>query len=504
MKAVILPTKNPGLLSPIYNWTSDYLIPVVNKPVAEHLVELLLNNNIRDIIFVMNHLPYETEYYFGMGERWGCNISYGLIKEYQGMVPSLSRIQNKLDETFICFHVNTVTNIDISSFIDFHYGLNGDLTTAIPIENIFGPDVESTLPFIMGPELLSSLLASNQEHDMKGIADHAAERGMKTLNHESAFGFYEIKDLNDYNNVNREILQGKIKGINIPGKEIRKGVWIGRQSFIHPDAEIIPPLLIGSNSNVRGSVSIGECSVIGNDVIIDADSDVKRSIIYDKTYVGINTEIRDSIVRKNFIFNLPCMSKLYVTDDSILGNMDKTLFMSKFTTIYNSIAALVLFLFFSPLTLILYLYHLMLPSRDYLNVESRYGSYRSKDMQGEPEISVIRHYYFNSNSALIRKLPGLINVIKGDISLVGNSTLSEKEVTSLTEEWQKVRFEAPTGLIHLWETEKNLSISWEDKIVSESYYATKRSFVGDVIILLKFLFRIKERKLKDHSEPLSV
>ena len=67
MKAVILPTKYPRLLTPLCNWTSDYLIPVVNKPLAEHLVELLLGNNIRDIIFLMNHLPHETESYFGMG-----------------------------------------------------------------------------------------------------------------------------------------------------------------------------------------------------------------------------------------------------------------------------------------------------------------------------------------------------------------------------------------------------------------------------------------------------
>ena len=504
MKAVILPTKNPGLLSPLCNWTSDYLIPVVNKPVAEHLVELLLGNNIRDIIFLMNHLPHETESYFGMGERWGCNISYGLIREYEGIIPALTRVQNRLDDVFLCFHVNTITNIDISSFIDFHYAHYGDLSIARPAGQKDVQTREDTFPFIMSNETLSSLTASDQNPDLASIAYRASEQGLKVLNYSSVFSFYRIQDLNDYQNVNCAILKGKIRGINIPGKEVRKSVWVGRQSFIHPDAEIIPPLLLGANSNVRSDVSIGECSVIGNDVIIDADSDVRRSIIYDKTYVGTNTEIHDSIVRKNFIFNLPCMSKLYVNDDSILGNMDKSLFISKLTTVYNTFAAIALFLFFSPLILILYLYHLTFPSKCYLDTESRYGNYRSTDMQGESQISVIRHYYFNSNSALIRKLPDLINVIKGDIRLVGNSTLSENEVNALTEEWQKVRFEAPTGLIHLWETEKNLTISWEDKIISESFYASTRSFMGDILILLKFLIQIKDRKVKDNSEPVSV
>ena len=71
MKAVILPTKNPGLLSPICNWTSDYLIPVVNKPIAEHLLELLLENGVRDI----RRLPFRgpTDTSIIVGKRTGAH-----------------------------------------------------------------------------------------------------------------------------------------------------------------------------------------------------------------------------------------------------------------------------------------------------------------------------------------------------------------------------------------------------------------------------------------------
>jgi hypothetical protein len=198
------------------------------------------------------------------------------------------------------------------------------------------------------------------------------------------------------------------------------------------------------------------------------------------------------------------MSNLYVSDDSILGNMDKKLFSEKSHAVYNFLAGLVMFFFFSPLILILFLYSKLFPSKKYLNIEKRYGGYCSTNMTGDSELSVIRQYYFDSNSSLIRKLPGLLNVIKGEINLVGNSTLTKNEIDSLTEEWQKIRFEAPTGLIQLWETDKNLTISWEEKIISESFYASTRTFKGDIIILLKFLFQRKDRKVEDHSEPISV
>ena len=503
MKAVILPTENPELLNPLCNWTSDYLIPVVNKPIAEHLLELLLDNGIRDIIFILNHLPYETEKYFKKGERWGCSISYSLVKKYEGIIPALSQVQKRLNDAFICLPVNTVTNTNISSFAKFHNEQPGEVTIPEIVKSERSTGTGGSYPFIMSPGIASYLADYKQNLSLYQIIDHISGLGLKHLVFPSTFDYHIIRSINDYINVNRAILKGEIKGINMPGKEIKNGVWVGRQTFIHPEAEIIPPVLIGSNCNIRNSVSLGECSIIGDYVIADKEADIKESIIYEKTYIGTNTEIKDSFVRKNYIFNTPNMSNLYVNDDSILGNMDKKLFSEKLNTVYNFFAGLFLLLFFSPFILILVLYNLLFPLKKYFNTEKRYGSYRSTSMTGEPELSIIRQYYFNSCSSFIRKLPGLINVIKGEINLVGNSTLSKDELDSLTEEWQKIRFEAPTGLIHLWETDKNLTISWEEKIISESYYASTRTFTGDIKILLKFLFQLKDRKVKDHSEPIS-
>lgn len=504
MKAVLLPVDNPGLLSPIYNWTSDYLIPIVNKPVAEHLVELLLNNDVREMIFILNHQPHETENYFKTGERWGCNISYSLVREYTGIIPSLAPIQNRLDEPFLCIPVNTVTNIDISSFINLNNEKAGDLTIPLSINHKHGSETRKSYPFIMSPEALSTLIEYKENPNLFRIRDYIKDRGLKSLTFSSEFDLYPVRSLNEYYTVNKAILMGNIKGINIPGKQIKKGVWVGRQSFIHPAAGITPPALIGSNCNVRSPVSLGECSVISNNVIIDSGSTVKRSIIYEDTFVGSNTEINDSIVRQNFIFNMPCMSKLYAGDDSILGNMNRRVFSEKINAVYNSLAGLALFIFFSPLIVLLYFYHTLFPRKGYMCIEKKYGDYRSTNMLGEPELAVIRKYYFRSKNTLIRKLPGLINVIKGEINLIGISTLSGNEVKSLTEEWQKVRFKAPTGLIHLWETEKKPAVTWEEKIISESYYASTRTFTGDILILLKFFFQRKGRKADEGSQPVSV
>jgi NDP-sugar pyrophosphorylase family protein len=69
MKAIILPVGKPDLLNPLTTWLPEFLLPVVNKPIVEHLIELLVRHNIRDIILILKHMPYETEQYLGSGQN---------------------------------------------------------------------------------------------------------------------------------------------------------------------------------------------------------------------------------------------------------------------------------------------------------------------------------------------------------------------------------------------------------------------------------------------------
>jgi NDP-sugar pyrophosphorylase family protein len=500
MKAVILPTGNPDLLRPINNWIPEFLIPVVNKPVIEHLLELLLINNVRDIILVLKHMPYETEKYFGKGERWGCNISYSLERTYEGILPAIKRIQPRLNDSFICLPENIITNIDISSFVRTHEKSGADITFPILEKWLHSSDSMESYPFIINPRTLSRFINSfPTTWNLKQIIDNLSNQcGLNVQTYKAPFDYYTIRDLNDYVNINRIVLNGQLRGINIPGRQIKKGVWVGRHTQIHPGVELHPPLVIGNSCNIRNLVSIGEDTVIGDNVIVDSGADIKKSIIYNDTYIGAHTEINDSIIRKKFMFNLPRMLNIYVSDDFILGNLDRNTVIKKIGRFINSAAALALFLIFSPLMLQCLLLHMMFPSKRFLFKEERYGTYKPDDITGESKPELINMFLFRSKIGLINKLPGLINVIKGDINLIGNSALTRDEVASLSEDWEKIRFNGPSGLFHSWEVEQAGDISWEEKIVTENYYACTRSFWGDVGIFLKY-FLPKRKGVYRHS-----
>lgn len=88
----------------------------------------------------------------------------------------------------------------------------------------------------------------------------------------------------------------------------------------------------------------------------------------------------------------------------------------------------------------------------------------------------------------IDELPQLFNVLKGDMSIVGNRPLPLYEAELLTTDEYVDRFMAPSGLTGLWQVEKrgeSGKMSAEERKMLDIYYANNFSFLMDVKIILK-------------------
>jgi lipopolysaccharide/colanic/teichoic acid biosynthesis glycosyltransferase len=102
-------------------------------------------------------------------------------------------------------------------------------------------------------------------------------------------------------------------------------------------------------------------------------------------------------------------------------------------------------------------------------------------IENDPRITRLGNFLRKSS---LDELPQLFNVLLGDMQLVGNRPLPVYEAEALSEEWQKLRFQAPAGITGLWQISGRSNMSAEERLVLDNYYAITYSFWGDIKILL--------------------
>ena len=127
----------------------------------------------------------------------------------------------------------------------------------------------------------------------------------------------------------------------------------------------------------------------------------------------------------------------------------------------------------------------VISEEDYINKKSKEKSNAFVKLENDPRITkigrIIRKYS-------IDELPQLINILKGDMSIVGNRPLPLYEAELLTSDEYIDRFMGPAGLTGLWQVEKRGKagkLSAEERKQLDITYAKTFSFWSDIKIILK-------------------
>jgi sugar transferase EpsL len=96
-------------------------------------------------------------------------------------------------------------------------------------------------------------------------------------------------------------------------------------------------------------------------------------------------------------------------------------------------------------------------------------------------------------STSLDELPELINVLKGEMSLVGPRPLLVQYLTRYNSH-QRRRHEVPPGLTGLVQVSGRNTLSWEDKFALDVWYVDHRSFLGDLRILFRTVWQVVSRQ----------
>ena len=122
--------------------------------------------------------------------------------------------------------------------------------------------------------------------------------------------------------------------------------------------------------------------------------------------------------------------------------------------------------------------------QNYLYEQNRQAAFVK--FQNDPRITKVGHFLRNTS---LDELPQLVNILRGDMSLVGNRPLPIYEAEKLTTDEKIARFAGPAGLTGYWQVTKRgkgeANMSEAERIEMDIYYAGNFSFWMDFKIMLK-------------------
>lgn len=127
----------------------------------------------------------------------------------------------------------------------------------------------------------------------------------------------------------------------------------------------------------------------------------------------------------------------------------------------------------------------VISEEDYINKKSKEQSNAFVKLENDPRITRVGRFIRKYS---IDELPQLINILKGDMSIVGNRPLPLYEAELLTSDEHIDRFMGPAGLTGLWQVEKRGEagkLSAEERKQLDIKYAKTFSFWLDIKIILK-------------------
>lgn len=343
---------------PITQTIPKPMIPILQKPVMEFLVELLRQHGFDQIMVNVSHLADVIENYFRDGQKFGVQIAYSfegrieegeMIGEALGSAGGMRRIQDFspfFDDTFVVLCGDALIDLDLTAAVKWHREkgaiativMKSVLPEEVPSYGVVvtdesgkvkafqeKPSVEEALStdintgiYIFEPEIFK-YIPSGEEYDIGSqlfpalVAEGAPFYGISM-----DFEWVDIGKVPDYWRAIQSVLLGQVKNVSIPGIEVRPGIYAGLNVAVNWDkVDITGPVYIGGMTIIEDGAKIVGPTMIGPNCWLCSGATVENSVIFEYSRLGPEVRLVDKLV-----FGRYCVDKTGASIDLQAAALD--------------------------------------------------------------------------------------------------------------------------------------------------------------------------------------
>lgn len=343
MRAVLMAGGSGTRLRPLTCDLPKPMVPVLNRPIAEHIINLLKRHQITEVIATLHYLPDVMRDYFQDGSDFGVQMTYAVEEDQPlGTAGCVKNIAELLDRTFLVISGDSITDFDLTAAIEFHKQKKSKATvilTRVPNPIEFGvvitdesqrirrflekpssseifSDTVNTGTYILEPEVLE-YLPENQESDFsKELFPLLLEKDEPMYGYIAQGYWCDVGHLDAYRESQYDALDRKVK-LDYAYEERSSGIWIGQNTHIDPTANLEAPCLIGDNCRIGARVQISAGTVIGDNVTVGADANLKRPIVWNGALIGDEAHLRACVISRGTRVD----RRAHVLEGAVVGSL---------------------------------------------------------------------------------------------------------------------------------------------------------------------------------------
>ncbi len=332
-------------LDPLTRNVPKPMVPIVNQPVMEHIVRLLVKHGFTDIVANTHYLADQIEGYFNDGRASGARMIFNREAELLGTAGGLKRVSENFrffqkGETFAVVGGDDLTDIDLTAMLKFHRD-NKSLAT-IGLATVADPsqfgvvvleeggkilrfvekpaagtspsNLANTGVYLFEPEILD-LIPSGKFHDFgKELFPALLEAKLPFYGYATDNYWRDVGNLREYRESHDDFFDGD-SGFQINVSKVGDNLWIGENCQIHPTAKIEAPCVIGPHCVVGANATIEAKSVLGESCIVGESAHISHSILWARSVVEADTHLVRCIVG----FDCDVRSNAAIFDGTIIS-----------------------------------------------------------------------------------------------------------------------------------------------------------------------------------------
>jgi NDP-sugar pyrophosphorylase family protein len=320
MKAVILAGGEGTRLRPLTLTTPKPVVPIVDRPLLQHQLDLLATVGVKEIVFSVAYKPERVQRAFGDGSGTGCRIHYAVEQTPLGTGGAVRNALAHLDDLTIVFNGDILTSVDLPGVVELHRRSRARATlvlTPVPNPAAFGlvetdaegrvtrflekPDASQITTdtinagvYILDTETLG-LIPEGVSHSIeRGFFPALIARGDRVMAHVHRGYWIDIGTPEKYLQVHRDILAGRFP-VKLHAHAMRGG-FVATSASLDGAARLTAPFYVGHGCTVAADARLGPGAVLVSNVVLGPGCEVSDSVLWDDVTVGSGASVRGALL----------------------------------------------------------------------------------------------------------------------------------------------------------------------------------------------------------------